>query len=414
MYNYLFVRLATTHDLVQTPVDWLLTDTNGKVAEFTGKPELLSDIQARGLEYRKLILIIPDHLVSYNLAEIPIKDKAKRAQAAKFILEDNIVSNIENTAFIIGPEVNPHQFLVAATDSDKLVTIVTEFKNLFNVTPFAVLTDALCLFNPHSSNYSLYLNQTNDLALIISKNIVVTYFKNLKIVFNQIINNSDARLNVDIYRHGIANLNEYLSVDKCTVTSEQEITEWLPFLAKNWFITKQHNKINLASNFVKQNKLDLHFSPLWKHIAIIWTFIMFSFIAYKYIDNKVYSERAVELNALIKKTLSNINIKSTDLNNAELLINRQISRLEEDAQKERASDEFKVLLGTFATTFIPALKINYMTFKNHKLEINFTFNKDKKNYLDSTKSSLAEQNITLAESIKDQDNVYNVTWTMGL
>ncbi len=417
MHDYLFVRLTATHDLMQTPVDWLLSDNNGKIIEFTGKPELLRDLQSRDLEFRKIVLIIPDGLVSYNIAEIPIKDKAKRHQAVKFILEDKIISDIDNTTFIVGPEIETHQYLVAAVDTDKLNNILGEFKDIFQLFPTMVVTDALCLYKTQNDNYSLYIDYNNNLALIVSKTIAITYLKNLNLVFGQIVKNSDSRLNVDIYKQGIDNLNKYVEVDKVSITSEQQITDWLPFLVSNWFVQKPQSRMNLASTVLKQSKLDLNFSPLWRYTAVLWIVLFIGLVGYKYIDSKVYSERRVELDSIIKTTLNNNNISTNniiDLQKAEQLIDRESNKLAEEVQKERLNDEFKILLAAFSTTFNPAFKLNYIIFKNHKLEINFTVNKNNSSFLEETKSSLAEQKITLTESIKEQDNIYNATWIMSV
>ena len=415
MYNFLFIRLKDSINLADAQVDWLLTDADGKIKELSQHVQDLKTVINAELTYSKLILIIPDQLVSYYIADIPIQDREKRAQAAPYILEDSVISNIDQTAFIVGPQLKTNNYLVAAIDKEKLATVI-DYLREHNLNPQTVITDALCLYSK-DNNYRAYLNQDNNLGLIISDTITVAGLNNLNLIFEQASYENQNKLSLDIYKHKVDNINDYIKLNdtKLVINSEQNITDWLSFIVSNWFNNRKFNKINLAKDFIKQRKIDLNFNKLWKHIAVIGLLLFSNLILYKYFDNKIYSDRSVELNDLIKTTLNNINIRTTDLSTAEQLIERQNSKLGDDLQKQRRNNEFNILLAGFTANFNKSLKIANIAFADHKLEITFEIKKDNLAHLESIKENLAKQNIKLAESMKDKDNVTKTaTWTMSL
>jgi len=416
MYNFLFVRITQITNLNDSNCNWLITSNDGKILEYSSQDILLSDLFKQNLIYKKLVFIIPDQLVSYHLAYIPIKDKTKRSQAAPYILEEKIVSTIEQTLFTVGPKVNEDHYIVCASDKVKVTSFLNNLKELYNLTPDILLTDALCLYN-NSNNYKIYLNNDNKVALIISDNIIVTNFINLNLILEQLKLDNN-QLSVDFFKHNTDNINGIIDISNLnfTINQEQEITEWLPFIISNWFTNKAYNKTNLAQGLIRKNELDVNFNKLWLKTVIIWVVIFFIFVGYKYFDFKIYTNRDQDLSNMIKANLATVNINKPDLTNAEKLIDRQTTNLLETLNKQKHNNEFIVLLASFAKDFKPSIKINSIGFKNHNLIIDLNVNNNDLKYLDTIRLNFAQQNINLIENILDhnQKTYKNIIWTLSL
>jgi hypothetical protein len=347
MYHFLFVRLMQVKNISESQVEWLVADYNGKILELSKQPELLSDILVKNLADKKLIIIIPDQVASYHLAELPIKDAKKRAQAAEYILEEKIISGLEQTKFAMGPEICANKYLVAAVDKQILADILTELREKFNIVPDKLLTDALCLYEKANKNtdkndyYKIYLNQQNNLSIIINENIIVSQLSNLNLIIDQLPTN----VTIELYKHNLNNSTEYFgkNITRISIHSDQDITDWLSFLAQSWLKNREYNKINLISGLVKKNRLDIKFNKWWVYIAALWVIIFFGFIFYKYTDYAIFNDKNTELNNLTKRTLASVEINSIDLNKSSILLDRQVNNLTAQMQQERLKDTFYIL-----------------------------------------------------------------------
>ncbi|MBP9722460.1 MAG: hypothetical protein KBD64_04790 [Gammaproteobacteria bacterium] len=423
MQELIFIRLHQGNNILESNIEWLVTDHHGKIIEFTNKSGLFNNLIQLDLSSKKLILIIPDQMVSYHLAHIPIKDAKKRQQAVGYILEEKILSNIENTVFSIGHQIAKDRYLVAVADKNKLENILAELKNNFNLIPSTVLTDALCLFkNPDlndQNNHKLYLNQDNNLFFIINNTVTLAKLDNLDLL----LESYETNLNVDIYKHQIENIGQLLpkNFKKLNIKTEQIIVDWLPFLVTSWFSNRKYNKTDLSANLIKRKGLglglglELKFNKLWPYIASVWIITFGFFVAYKYFDNNIFSARLADLDNLTKSTLNSINISTSSLENADKLIDRQISNIDFELKKQRVNDEFFILLSVFAENFSQIFKMNSAKFLDHNLEISFDINKNDNKYLDNIKKDLAKHSISLQEKYTEKDADYsNAIWNLKL
>lgn len=436
MHNFLFIRLQYINNISDSKVDWLLVDHNGKVIELSSRSELLSDVLHRDLSNKKIILLIPDYSVSYNIADLPIKDRKKRLQAAGFALEDKIIPNVENTIFTVGPEVSKDKYLVAAVDKQIIVELLEELNSKYNIKPFRVLTDAICLYNNSNinNNYKIYLNQANNLGLVINNGIIITQLDTLDLIINQLADNAQSNLILDIYKHKINNLDitsGFLDKNstKITIQAEQEITDWLSFLASSWLSNafKNNNRdyynFSLSGSLVKQESIDIKFDRLWFNLTVLWGIIFVGFLFYKYLDYNINNSRNDALNKLIKTSLVSAEIKPNspdgvyninNLNTAEQLLDRKISSLTDKIQQERLKNRFYVLLSAFVENFNSEIKINNIKFDNDILSIKFDLNKNDINYLSEIKKNLEKSNILLKENTKVSSNEnYSAEWVLS-
>lgn len=411
MQNFIFIRLNQIDNITDAICEWVVTDSNGKILDCSKSSEKLSNISH---DKANVILLIPDFLVSYHLTHLPIKETKKRQQAVGFVLEEKILSNIENTLFSIGPEVSKDNYLVAVIDKEKLEEILNGLKDRYNIVPNRVLTDALCLYGQSSkaSTMQLYLNQDNNTSILIRNNIIISQINNLDLIFDQINEN----VSVDLYKHNLNNIFGYLSSNKqkINIQTEQEISEWLPFLVKSWFINKNYNKLDLSSTLIKRKVIDLKFNRYWKYTAILWLIIIVFFVIYKYLDHNIFVSKEVELDNFIKTALSSVDVRTTNLRDAEQLVTRQVINLEDKIKQQRKINEFFILLSTFSENFSQIFKINSMVFNDHVLVINFDINKSDSHYLDSIKKDFAAHDISLQEKAIDKNDHINLIWDVRL
>ncbi len=411
MQNFIFIRLNQVDNVIDGVCDWVTTDGNGKILDCSKSSEKISNFY---YDKARVILLIPDSLVSYHLTHLPIKEAKKRQQAVGFVLEEKILSNIENTLFNIGPEVSKDNYLVAVIDKEKLEEILSGLKDRYNIVPNRVLTDALCLYGQSNnvSTMQLYLNQDNNTSILIRDNIIVSQINNLDLIFDQINEN----FSVDLYKHNLNNIFDCLSSNKkkINIQTEQEISEWLPFLVKSWFLNKSYNKLDLSSTLIKRRAIDLKFNRYWKYTAILWLIIIVFYILYKYLDYNIFASKEVELDSFIKTTLSSVDIRTSNLRDAEQLITRQVINFEDKIKQQRRINEFFILLSTFCENFSQIFKINSMVFNDHVLVINFDINKSDGHYLDSIKKDFAAHDISLQEKSIDKSDNINLIWDVRL
>lgn len=411
MQNFIFIRLNQVDNIIDGVCDWVITDGNGKILDCSKSSEKISNFYH---DKSRVILLIPDSLVSYHLTHLPIKEARKRQQAVGFVLEEKILSNIENTLFNIGPEVSKDNYLVAVIDKEKLEEILSGLKDRYNIVPNRVLTDALCLYGQSNktSTMQLYLNQDNNTSILIRDNIIVSQINNLDLIFDQINEN----FSVDLYKHNLNNIFDCLSSNKkkINIQTEQEISEWLPFLVKSWFLNKSYNKLDLSSTLIKRRAIDLKFNRYWKYTAILWLIIIVFYVLYKYLDYNIFASKEVELDSFIKTTLSSVDIRTSNLRDAEQLITRQVTNFEDKIKQQRRINEFFILLSTFCENFSQIFKINSMVFNDHVLVINFDINKSDSHYLDSIKKDFAAHDISLQEKSIDKSDNINLIWDVRL
>lgn len=432
MYDFLFVRIEqdfNQQDLANYHSQYLLADNNGKVLEYSSDRKKLADIFSKKINNLKIILMVPDNWVSFHLVDIPIKEYKKKVQAVPYLLEEKIISNIEDTLFILGPETIVNKHLVAVADKNKINNLIIEIKRKFNAQADWVITDALCIYPTAKrnnvnhlveNNCAIYLNKTNNTGLVITDNIFALPLENLDILFDQF----DNKVPVDIYKVSSENIFNYLTspknIQKIVVNSEQVIHDWLPFLAGAWIRNRAVSKrgmINLAVGLRGADKLDIRFHHLWLKTALILGGILLGFVGYKYYDHLVYSDINTNLNKLIKAELNSVDINTMNLDEAEKLLKVKLNSAETALRESRKKEKFYILLSAVAQNMSNKVNFNKIHFNNETMELDFNCDQKNKDLINKIKADLNSKKIILKETSSGADiagKTNNIVWTLEL
>lgn len=125
----------------QWPVECLITDSQGntgKVKEGTFS-ELKADIVGA-----ELVLIIPAEQVLLTSIFLPGKNIAKLKQALPFALEEQLITDIDEQYFVLGPKLGEQKYAVAVVAKAYLENILDNLKQI-ELYPGKVLPESLLL-----------------------------------------------------------------------------------------------------------------------------------------------------------------------------------------------------------------------------------------------------------------------------
>lgn len=413
MINYLLIRITEKNN-TDVVFNFILCDIKGKVLktidEDIATNRLTEVIGSLAKQNTKIVLLIPDHYVSYYIVDMPIRDPKKRMQALPFILEDKIISNIEHTHFSLGPIIYDNKYLVAVSNKRIIKKYIDLFINL-NIKTDIILSDALCLYKPirdpqEKNKYFIYLNKDNNLAYLLGQNIFILQLDNINIILDQLLKDN-INIKFDLIKYKTEGLYKYYN-NKVNIDKEEEVTNWFSFVTQKWFCNNKGNRINLADGLIEKPALDIKFNKTWGLIAKAAVLSVILYFSYNFLDNKLYTDKKLELDNLIKKELSSINIDDTqDLNQTQQYINRKIDTIQQVIIKEQGKSKFYDLLSLFDKYYDSnIMNIDQINYLNNTLEIKFHINKDITS-ITNIAEKLKEDNkdiITLTENSAEKDN----------
>lgn len=411
MGNFLFIRLEDHTDFVHDQASWLIMNKTGKIEKISSQLESVLTILNNHPNH-EIILIVPDKWVSYYITEVPISDNKKRIQAIPYILEDQIVSNVDTMHFSIGPSLGNNEFIVAAINKNKLINIIYELQETFNLKPRYILTDAICLYDSSNDKDTtkIYLNKTNNIALLVDKTITISDLKNVDIFFAQHKKN----IYYEIYKYQLEDVSEYFehTLNKINIRSENNIDSWLAFLSQSWFKNKLGNRFNLVKGLIKRN-LWINFHPLWKYSVSIFILALSLLFGYKYLDQKIYSPRKIELESVIKLELNSVDIKNTRLDLAKKELLRKSIEYKKIISEEKIKNKFLILLANFSNKYTKDMNVNTIKFKDNKLEINLDILDGYLEQMKSIKEEIQKNQIVIEEKIDKESNINKITWILS-
>lgn len=414
MRNYLFIRFEDTINDALSLASWIITDSRGRILSLSEMPIAFDNCIKKYNNNTELAIILPERWFCYHVLDIPIKDKKKRNVALPYMLEDKLVSNVDDLHFTVGHNLKNNKYIVSVVDKQKIQQVLDLLMQEYKIIPRYLLSDAICLCNPTTladGTYSIYLNNDNNLALIKSDSIVSTDLNNLGLVVNQL----DLSPTVDLYEYKIDNINLYLNSDsnnavKLNILSEQKIDNWLVFLVNSWFSNNKRENFNTAKYLVKQPSFNIEVNPIWHKVAVVWLLIITGLYGYKYYDSKIYSQYEQELNKRIQAELVGLDINNTDMAMVDELISKQIEASQANVNMSLSKDTFYKVLSAFAKNYTKEMEVNKLIFKDNKLEITFYMDQGNLDFLEKVKNRLDD--ITLEQSTVKLNNKDYIVWQL--
>ncbi len=156
MSKHLFIYLPFEEE---APVSWLVTDSSD--------PENTEEIQ-EGLEQASLqaagartIVIIPGSMVFLGHAQIPSRNRQRILSALPFMLEDQLVSDIDQLHFALG-ERDDNGIVNTAVIEKKIMDTWLARLRSFDIEPDILVPDILCL-EQTPGHWALFQDQNHSL-----------------------------------------------------------------------------------------------------------------------------------------------------------------------------------------------------------------------------------------------------------
>ncbi len=419
MDDILFLKLNDTENISHNN-EWLLTSSTGKILKLANNSDNVKDVLNSYRGNLNLFVIIPDKYVSFHIADLPIKERKKQLQAIPFILEEQIITDIDETHFVIGEHTEGNQYITAVINKITIERIIRELEDAFGKMPRYLLTEAMCLYKPDLKlhEYNLYFNKEVDLLLLYNKNIIHTDLNNASLVLSEISKNNN--LTVDIYKYKITNIVDVVgdSINDITIRSEQEIDNWLVFLVNTWFKnnsnTKFRNVFNLMHGYINLREHNLKFHSLWKQTAVILSGFLCLYIGYKYLDNLLFSHYNQILNQSIKNELLDVNISSSDFKLVEKELDTKIAKIKQELEENNNKNIFYTILSVYAKYSLQEISLKKLNFNNNVLDLNFNISRDNLNLVDRIKEKLADDSIDIKEKIDNDGKIVQYNWQLTL
>lgn len=414
MDNILFVKLKDLENLDDQLVAWVLTSKKGTITEVSSEPEKLKKVIGKHKKSAEISILIPENIVSYHLVNLPIKDRKKRAQAVKYILEDKLLTDIEDTHFSIGPKINNNNYIVATVSRDSIIQLLNYFNEYFSIKPKYILTESICLYEPEiisKNQCNLYLNAEDNLSIMINENVITAEIDNMDLV----LSNIGKDINCNLYKYKLDDLNKVLpsSLKKLNINSEQLVENWLALVVSSWFKNNNFtNKFNIASGLVKTDSFSMSFNYLWQHTAMVLIGCLLLIIPYKYIDNKLFSNRALELKRFLQVEMEPFELKNNNLELIDNQIKQKSNILKKKIEDEIKKDQFFILLQEFSNYYKSGLLLNKILYQEGKLTLTIVLDKINKSILSDIKSKLAKAKISIAETIINDDKELIIEWQL--
>ena len=152
--SQLYLQLPPLDDqhILSAPIDWLLVEDSGRSTEGQASDiqELVTRLRdaALNLKHVQVIAVIPDHLVLSVREPIPGKTRYRIQQAAPFVIEPYLTTDIEEMHVATGISQMDATTPVAAIERAKIAAYIEACGGEL---PLAVLT-TLSLIDPYSSS----------------------------------------------------------------------------------------------------------------------------------------------------------------------------------------------------------------------------------------------------------------------
>lgn len=419
MDNKLFLLVKNTKDILAAN-DWVLTNKSGKILKLSTANDSIQDLIREYDNKLEVVLIIPDKYASFHIVDLPIKERKKQAQALPFILEEQIISEIEDMHFAIGPRIASDKYITAVIEKNILKDLIEGVRNEIGGQPRYIITEAMCLYSPDEDllKYKIYFNKEEDTVLFCNNHIAIADLSNADMILTTIRN--ERNLTVDIFKYKLDNITDLFAnnIKNVTIGSEQSIDNWLSFLVTTWFNNSRllsfRQKFNLLTGYLKQSDSLISFNSHWQKIFGITAAVMIFFVGYKYLDTLLFKEHYNKLNQSIRTELSDIKINATDLKIADKMITKNIEDISARINKSEQKNIFYSILARFSQNYLQETELKSLKFDDNAMSINFIIKKDNINFLDRIKQKLSDDGLVVKEQVINDGKEVEINWQLNL
>lgn len=335
----------------------MLTDANqstGKVKHGT-LSIFLEDFAARDL-----VLIIPSDQVLLLPVDLPGKNPARLRQALPYALEDQLVSDIEEQYFFLGPKTGEQTYAVAVTDKSYLDVTLTALKDI-GVYPKTVFPESLLL--PFSENA---LTLVEDGINVIVRSGMHSGFScdrdNLPLIIKSLLDDDEQ----DIQKITLYGSTELLSELGSNVELEQLEA---PGAIVSLLYHDPSSELNLLpKQFIHREKFDIKLKQ-WLPAAamlLVWVVIQLSVQVYDYYNLK---KQDVALQASLEKIYRQTFPEAKRIVNVEVQMRQKLKELREKSGKAEGGFTEMIVKSAPVLQKSPGLKLQSLRYHDGRMDI---------------------------------------------
>ena len=334
-----------------------MTDAN----ESTGKVKQGSiSLLAKELSGADLVLIIPSEQVLLLPVHLPGKNSARLKQALPYALEDQLVSDIEDQYFILGPKIREQTYAVAVTEKSCLDSMLTALKEA-GIYPKIVLPESLLL--PFSESTLTLLEVDSH---IIVRSGAYSGFScdkdNLSLVIKSLLEDPDQ----DIQKIVVYGSTEFLNDIAGDVELEQRET---PHAVISLLYNEMASDLNLLPRqFVHREQLDIKLKQ-WLPAAamlLVWMVIQLSVQVYDYYRlNKQDTALQASLEKIYRQTFPD----SKRIVNVEVQMRQKLEDLRKQSGKAESGFTEMIVKSASVLQKSPGIKLQSLRYHDGRMDI---------------------------------------------
>ena len=334
-----------------------MTDAN----ESTGKVKQGSiSLLAKELSGADLVLIIPSEQVLLLPVHLPGKNSARLKQALPYALEDQLVSDIEDQYFTLGPKIREQTYAVAVTEKNYLDSMLTALKEA-GIYPKIVLPESLLL---PFSECTLTLVEVD--SHIIVRSGAYSGFScdkdNLSLVIKSLLEDPDQ----DIQKIVVYGSTEFLNDIAGDVELEQRET---PHAVISLLYNEMASDLNLLPRqFVHREQLDIKLKQ-WLPAAamlLVWMVIQLSVQVYDYYRlNKQDTALQASLEKIYRQTFPD----SKRIVNVEVQMRQKLEDLRKQSGKAESGFTEMIVKSASVLQKSPGIKLQSLRYHDGRMDI---------------------------------------------
>ena len=336
---------------------YLLTDT----LEVTGKVKQgpLSNIVDE-LPGSEVILITPSEQVLLLSVHLPGKNPARLKQALPYALEDQLIADIEDQYFELGPKIKEQTYAVAVTEKNYLDSLLSALQQI-NIFPKAVYPESLLL--PYDEGI-LTIVEDGERTLVRSGMFAgcVCDKDNISLIVKGIIDDPEQQIHKLQYFGSVEGMS-LLSIDMECKQHEA------PHALVSLMYHDSVKELNLLpKQFIHREKLDKKLKQ-WIPAAamlLVWFVIQVSVQVYDYYHLKTQD---VALQASLEKIYKQTFPESKRIVNVEAQMRQKLKELREKSGKAESGFTEMMIKSAPILQKSPGLKLQSLRYHEGRMDI---------------------------------------------
>lgn len=329
--------------------------------EATGKVKQGSlSILSSELEGAELLLIIPSEQVLLLPVHLPGKNPARLKQALPYALEDQLIADIDDQYFILGPKIAEQTYAVAVVEKRYVDSVLSALKEI-DIYPQVVLPESLLL--PFARNS---LTVVEDDETILMRTGAYSGFscdkQNLPLILNSLLDNPEQPVEKIKYYGSDSSISGLCGDIEC------EQHELPPNLISLLYHDSARELNILPKRFARRDHFDKKLKK-WLPAAamlLVWIVIQVSVQGYDFYQLK---KQDVVLQASLEKIYRKTFPDSKRIVNVEVQMRQKLKELREKSGKAESGFTEMMVKSAPVLQKAPGLKLQSLRYHDGRMDL---------------------------------------------